>query len=181
MLKIICCAAVLYEFNFKLNLYFDFSMEFELVFLWLWRLHEDTKEMFDTNDQILSWHTNTSWHVIVISYDRTWHKLRCHNTYIKCQYWRKCYIYISSPSSHLKVMKLENPRLGDIRKVKEKEWIILERQEGIIPGQLGSDTDRETGHLALLSQISTHCPTPGRLVSTSHNMFLSPKSGLSAR
>ena len=77
-------------------------------------------------------------------------------------------------------MKLENPRLGDIRKVKEKEWIILERQEGIIPGQLGSDTDRETGHLALLSQIS-HCPTPGRLVSTSHNMFLSPKSGLSAR
>ena len=48
-------------------------------------------------------------------------------------------------------MKLENPRLGDIRKVKEKEWIILERQEGIIPGQLGSDTDRETGHLALLS------------------------------
>ena len=76
--------------------------------IWLYYLqdcegYKDREEMFDNNDPTLSWHSNTSWHVIVIRSDITWHKLRCHNIYIICQYCRKSFISISSPSFALQL------------------------------------------------------------------------------
>ena len=81
--------------------------------IWLYYLqdcegYKDREEMFDNNDPTLSWHSTTSRHVIVITSDITWHKLRCHNIYIICQYWRKSFISISSPFLHFNLIILEN-------------------------------------------------------------------------